>query len=304
MVVKQVKEGLTQIGLLPSDSERDLIKRVVGVGGDTVKCCDKNDKVTVNGVPLDEPYINPGDKPSAFEFEVKVPEGRLFMMGDHRSDSADSRFHRTEKFSGTIAEDQVVGRAVVIAWPFGHWRKLEAPDTYASVPDARAGSDIATGASHRLTPDDRYGLIRLPTPAELPLVMGVVGLHRIWGRRRHGLRSGCGDLAVGARSGHEGPEDRPGRSGEPDVEAVADGTTPGSDAVGDDGDGDGGATRAQDPEQPRKKPAPSGRSCRSSSASPWSWRCSSRRSWSRRSRFRRTRCRTRCSRATASSSTS
>ncbi|MEU6822140.1 signal peptidase I [Streptomyces atriruber] len=192
VVVKQLKEGLTQIGLLPSDSERDLIKRVVGVGGDTVKCCDKNDKVTVNGVPLDEPYINPGDKPSAFEFEVKVPEGRLFMMGDHRSDSADSRFHRTEKFSGTISEDQVVGRAMVIAWPFGHWRKLEAPDTYASVPDARARSDIATGASHRLTPDDRYGLIRLPTPAELPLVMGVVGLHRIWGRRRHGLRSGCG----------------------------------------------------------------------------------------------------------------
>ncbi len=192
VVVKQIKEGLTQIGLLPSDSERDLIKRVVGVGGDTVKCCDKNDKVTVNGVPLDEPYIHPGDKPSAFEFEVKVPKGRLFMMGDHRSNSADSRFHRTEKFAGTIAEDEVVGRALVIAWPFGHWRKLEEPATYASVPDARAGSDNATGVSHRVVHGDRYGLIRLPTPAELPLVMGVVGLHRIWGRRRHGLRSGCG----------------------------------------------------------------------------------------------------------------
>ncbi|MFH8488925.1 signal peptidase I [Streptomyces longisporoflavus] len=190
--VKQIKEGLSFIGLLPSDNERDLIKRVVGVGGDTVKCCDKNKKLTVNGVPLTEPYINPGDEPSSFEFEVKVPEGRFFVMGDHRSDSADSRFHRTEKFSGTVSEDSVVGRALVIAWPFDHWRKLEEPDTYASVPDARAGSVDAIGLSHRVVTGDRYGLTGLPTPAELPLVMGVVGLHRIRSGQRHGLRSGCG----------------------------------------------------------------------------------------------------------------
>ncbi len=191
IVVKQVKEVLTFIGLLPSDNERDLIKRVVAVGGDTVKCCDTQGRVTVNGMPLDEPYINPGDKPSSLVFTVKVPEGRLWVMGDHRSNSADSRFHRTEKYNGTISED-VVGRAMVIAWPIGHWSRLEEPDTYASVPDAANGAATALDTSHRVATADRYGSVPLPTPAELPLVMGVVGLRRIRRRRRHGVRSGCG----------------------------------------------------------------------------------------------------------------
>ncbi|MFJ2260503.1 signal peptidase I [Streptomyces sp. NPDC087844] len=191
IVVKQVKEALTFIGLLPSDNDRDLIKRVVAVGGDTVKCCDTQGRVTVNGMPLDESYINPGDKPSSLVFEVKVPAGRLWVMGDHRSNSADSRFHRTEKYDGTISED-VVGRAMVIAWPIGHWTQLKEPDTYASVPDVAGGATTALDASHRVATADRYGLIPLPTPAELPLVMGVVGLRRIRRGRRHRVRSGCG----------------------------------------------------------------------------------------------------------------
>ncbi|WP_330307577.1 MULTISPECIES: signal peptidase I [unclassified Streptomyces] len=192
VVVKQVKEGLTFIGLLPSDNEKDLIKRVVGVGGDTVKCCDTQGRVTVNGTPLTEPYIYAGDKPSAFAFEVKVPEGRLFVLGDHRGNSADSRYHRTDKFSGTVSEKSVVGRAMVIAWPVGHWIRLKEPGTYATVADAPAGSTSALGASHRVASADPDGLIPLPTPAELPLVMGVVGLRRIRRGRRHGVRSGCG----------------------------------------------------------------------------------------------------------------
>ncbi|MGW0733459.1 signal peptidase I [Streptomyces sp. NPDC002851] len=193
--IKQLKEGLTFIGLLPSDDEQDLIKRVIAVGGDRVACCDKDGRVTVNGTPLDEPYLNPGDKPSLRTFDVKVPQGRLFVMGDHRSNSADSRYHLDDPFDGTVSEEQVVGTAKVIAWPFDHWRKLEERSTYASVPDpsdARGGEDVALGTSHRLGTDDLNAKVPLPIPAELPLVMGVVGLHRARCRRRHRTRSGCG----------------------------------------------------------------------------------------------------------------
>ncbi|MFF2408699.1 signal peptidase I [Streptomyces sp. NPDC058092] len=192
VVVKQAKEALTFIGLLPSDNEQDLIKRVVAVGGDKVKCCDKGGRITVNGVPLDEPYLYPGNPPSLIKFEVKVPAGRIFVMGDHRSDSADSRYHLDEPGHGTVSEDEVVGRAVVIAWPFGHWRKLEEPATFDSVPDARAGTAAASGSSNSVLSKDPNGMIPLPTPAELPLVTGVVGLHRLGRRRWHGVRSGCG----------------------------------------------------------------------------------------------------------------
>lgn len=183
IVVKQVKQVLTFIGLLPSDDERDLIKRVVAVGGDNVKCCDTDGRVTVNGVPLNEPYLHPGNVPSTMKFDVQVPPGRLFVMGDHRSNSADSRFHLEEEGSGTVAEGSVVGRAVVIAWPLDHWARLEEPGTFATVPDARAGAAAAQPASHTLSFRDQNRMVLLPTPAELPLVMGVVGLYLMWHRR-------------------------------------------------------------------------------------------------------------------------
>lgn len=157
-----------------------------------MKCCGTDGRITVNGVALDEPYLNPGDVPSTLKFEVKVPEGRIFVMGDHRSNSADSRFHLDKPGQGTVSEDEVVGRAVVIAWPFGHWRRLEEPGTYASVPEGSAGATAGRVPSNSVSSQDRNGMVLLPTPAELPLVMGVVGLRRIGRGRWHGVRSGCG----------------------------------------------------------------------------------------------------------------
>ncbi|MFF4948960.1 signal peptidase I [Streptomyces chattanoogensis] len=189
--VKQFKDFMTFIGLLPSADEKDLIKRVIGVGGDTVKCCDAKGRVTVNGTPLTEPYIHPGNPPSQLKFTVHVPTGRIFVMGDHRSDSADSRFHLDEPYRGTVSEDNVVGQAVVIAWPFSHWRRLEETGTFQTVRDAPGARAAAGQVPHRLYPES---LAVLPTPAELPLVMGVVGLHRLTGGRVRGVRSRCGGL--------------------------------------------------------------------------------------------------------------
>ncbi|MET9927014.1 MULTISPECIES: signal peptidase I [unclassified Streptomyces] len=190
--VKQATEALKFIGLLPSDDEQDLIKRVVAVGGDTVKCCGTDGRVTVNGVPLTESYLHPDDRPSTVRFEVDVPAGRLFMMGDHRSNSADSRFHLDEPDKGTVSEEEVVGRAVVIAWPFSNWTTLEERETFAAVARASGSEAAIPGPSHRVATLDRDGMVRLPTPAELPLVMGVVGLRRIGRGQWHVLRSGCG----------------------------------------------------------------------------------------------------------------
>ncbi|MDO0925518.1 signal peptidase I [Streptomyces sp. TG1A-8] len=204
VVVKQVKEGLTFIGLLPSDNEKDLIKRVIGVGGDHVKCCDAQGRVTVNGVPLTEgDYLYPGNAPSSTPFDVTVPRGRLWVMGDHRDDSADSRVHQNTPYGGTVSEHSVVGRAMFIGWPVAHWTRLREPKTFASVVQSVSGPASASRLSHRVAPDDRNRMTQLPTPAELPLVMGVVGLRRTGRGRRHGVRSwrgGCGGWrTVGTR---------------------------------------------------------------------------------------------------------
>ncbi|MEU0811803.1 MULTISPECIES: signal peptidase I [unclassified Streptomyces] len=130
-LARGVQRVLSFIGLMPSAEEKDLIKRVIAVGGDTVEC-QKGGPVKVNGKALNEKkYIFPGntpcdDKPFG---PIKVPKGRIWVMGDHRQDSLDSRYHQNLD-NGTVSVDKVVGRAIVVAWPIDRWSTLSVPSTF------------------------------------------------------------------------------------------------------------------------------------------------------------------------------
>ncbi|MGY6024373.1 signal peptidase I [Streptomyces spinosirectus] len=115
----------------------DYIKRVVGVGGDHVVCCDREGRIEVNGRSVDEStFLYPGDSPSTVPFKVVVPDGTLFVLGDHRGDSSDSRDHLGSPGGGMVPVSVVVGRADWIVWPSAHWTRLHRPGAYARVPAA------------------------------------------------------------------------------------------------------------------------------------------------------------------------
>lgn len=129
--VRWVTDAFTFVGLLPSTSEHDLIKRVIGVPGDEVKCCDKQGRITVNGVALSESaYIFPGAAPSTMPFDVHVKAGFIWVMGDNRADSADSRYHIHDKFGGMVPISDVVGHAFVLIWPPSRAGGLGIPATF------------------------------------------------------------------------------------------------------------------------------------------------------------------------------
>lgn len=116
---------LGTFGITASDSAQHLIKRVIGLPGDTVECCDASGHLMVNGVPIEEVYIQDGEVPSKLEFSVIIPEGSLWMMGDNRSNSQDSRYHQSLPSAGFVDKKFVVGRAILVSWPVDHWKWLD-----------------------------------------------------------------------------------------------------------------------------------------------------------------------------------
>jgi len=120
------------VGIAGPDT--DYVKRVIGIPGDHVVCCNAAGQVTVNGVPLSESsYVFPGDAPSELRFNITVPPGRLWVMGDNRGDSDDSRYRTTSPGQGTIPESAVVGRAFLIIWPLSRVSDLPIPNTFTKV---------------------------------------------------------------------------------------------------------------------------------------------------------------------------
>ena len=131
------------IGISAPDSNDHLIKRVIGLPGDVVKCCNDFGQITVNEIPLNEPYILLPDgvtKATRDDFEVTVPKGKLWVMGDNRYNSADSAFHRNDPTGGFVPISNMVGRALLISWPFDRWSWLDNyPVTFRDIVSGESG---------------------------------------------------------------------------------------------------------------------------------------------------------------------
>jgi signal peptidase I len=116
-VIAKVKAALVAVGILPNPAKQYLVKRVVGVAGDRVICCTTTGKITVNGEEMVEPYIYAGNVPSDMNFDVTVPKGKLWVMGDHRGASADSRYHQEDINKGFVPLNRITGRVLAVIWP-------------------------------------------------------------------------------------------------------------------------------------------------------------------------------------------
>lgn len=160
-------------GIVGISHDSDIyIKRVIGLPGDHVACCDTRGRVTVNDVALNEQsYVYPGEAPSTYRFNITVPPGRLWVMGDHRAVSYDSRGHMGDPGGGTIPESAVLGRAFVIIWPPSRWGFLNIPATFEQ-PKLNASAADAGGSSAVLAAAMDNGTPLQSTASALPLALG------------------------------------------------------------------------------------------------------------------------------------
>lgn len=135
-----ITKGLEAIGLYPSGGH--LVKRVIGIGGDRVVCCDKDGRVKINGKALDEsPYLPKNVLPSDEPFDVRIPGGFLWVMGDNRSDSFDSRGHQGDPGGGCVDQDLVVGKVWALIWPWKRAERIHTPDAFDAIPDNPVDAD-------------------------------------------------------------------------------------------------------------------------------------------------------------------
>jgi len=125
-----VKDAFVAVGVLPNPAKQYLVKRVIGVAGDKVECCSKDKKLMINGIEIEEPYIFAGNTASDTNFNVTVPAGKVWVMGDHRGASADSRFHQDDINNGMVPTAKITGKVVGIIWPI---KNLSLVDSYSSL---------------------------------------------------------------------------------------------------------------------------------------------------------------------------